>query len=301
MIYQCTKEIIKSLKIEIIDKPEIYNALFAWHVKVLKVNRRNLIYLMNDATKLSVILYGFTAKEFKGFDDYVKKGIADILGDCGVSSLIVQRYLDQIGEAIFTSTGTRKQLGVLNRAALEIEYFWHDLAEEGMLQRKLCEYQNRGLLKNDNGDYVTPKIITKNLFEQTFGSHMVRFDLEKITNLMFMDSDKAYVSFLNMRDGSTCIEKRHTEKCQALDDHEDYIYIQHGQFDFFHHFNRFAKTIDHDQFHQDLERDGHGNGAIGRIKDLLENYTDIQMKWYAYKDGEEQGSAKKWLASVGLM
>ncbi len=78
MIYQCTVDMIKALKVEPSDKPDIYNAVYAWNVKVLKVNRRNLVYLMNNASKPSIILYGMTAKKFKGFDDHVRLGVRTI-------------------------------------------------------------------------------------------------------------------------------------------------------------------------------------------------------------------------------
>ena len=68
MLYQCTKDMLKALKVEKAEKPDTYNGLFAWNVRIMKIRRRNLVYLMNDATRISVILYGVTAKEFKEFE-----------------------------------------------------------------------------------------------------------------------------------------------------------------------------------------------------------------------------------------
>jgi hypothetical protein len=168
MIYQCTKDMLIALKSEKSDKPDIYNDLFAWNVKLKKVNRRNLVYLMNDATKLSVIVYGMTTKEFLKFDDYIKQEIKIILGDCEISNSIIHQYFEQTGKGVFCSSGTRKQLGVLNRAAMDVEYFFEEFIETGFLQRQLSKKQNEGIIKNDSGDYITPKVVMKNLLLRTF-------------------------------------------------------------------------------------------------------------------------------------
>ena len=173
MIYQCTKDMLKALKVKKADKPDIYNEIFSWNVKLMKVKRRNLVYLMNDASKLSIILYVMTAKEFKDFNNLVRNAIKKVLEDCGMDNPIIHLYLEQVGEPLFSFSGTRKQLGVLNRAAMDLEYFFEELSEEGLLQRQLSERQNNSIVKNDNGDYVTPKVITKNLLGKTFGNNVV--------------------------------------------------------------------------------------------------------------------------------
>ncbi len=176
MIYQCTKDLLKALKVEKSDKPDIYNKLFSWNGKVMKVRRRNLVYLMNDASKLSVVLFGMTGKEFKNFDDHVKEGIREVLRDCDVAEDIIDGYLTEAGGGIFTSSGTRKQLGVLNNSALEAEYMFDEFYREGLLQRDLCIQQNQMIVKHDDGDYVTPKNTMKTLLEEHYEKKKTPFD-----------------------------------------------------------------------------------------------------------------------------
>ncbi len=300
MIYQCTKDMLKALKVDVSDKPDIYNELFSWNVKLLKFNRRNLVYLMNDATKLSVILYGLTSKEFKDFDIYVKNGIKEILEDCGVSNDIISQYIDQAIDPIFTSIGTRKQMGSLNRATMDIEWFWEDYSESSIIQRKLSESQNRSIFKNDSGNYVTPKDIVKNLLERTFSSDAIVYDLENIAIYMFSGEDIEFRAVLNIRDGSIGVEESLLDDFDICDD-EDCIFIPNVYFDFFHHFNRFSQDLTNAKFLNELERDGHGRGAIRRIKDLLDKYPEIQEKWYKYKDNVEKEAVEDWLRTEGLM
>lgn len=301
MIYQSTKDMLKALKVETSDKPDIYNELFAWNVKLMKMRRRNLVYLMNDASKLSIILYGMTVKEFKAFDDHVKIGIRKVLEDCGVANKTIEDYLEQAGEAIFTTSGTRKQLGVLNRAAMEVENLLDVLSEEGFLQRKLCEQQNRMIIKNDNGDHVTPKDLMKNLLEETYGSNVVPYDLGDIALYMFMGDNLGMVAFLNIHDGSIYVAEESTEEYEELEYDEDYEMIDQERFDFFHYFNRFLEEINHKEFQEDLNRVRQGKGVIRRIKDLLYLYPEIQKKWYDYEEKAQEEAVREWLESMGLM
>lgn len=301
MIYQCTKDILKALKVDTSDKPDIYNELFAWNVKLMKVRRRNFVYMMNDVSKLSVILYGMTAKEFKAFDDHVKDGVRKVLKDCGVADKTIEQYLEEAGEAIVTSSGTRKQLGVLNRSAMEAEDLVDVLAEEGFLQRKLCEQQNSMIVKNDNGGYVTPKDLVKTLMKKTYGQNTVSYDLGEIALHMFMGDSMGIVAFLNIRDGSICVVEESSDEYEEMEYNEDYEMIPPERFDFFYYFNRFLRGVDHKKFQEELDRVKQGRGIIRRIKDLLCQYPEIQKKWYDYEEKAQEEAVKEWLESMGLM
>ena len=215
---------------------------------------------------------------------------------------IANLYLEEAGEACFTSSGTRRQLGVMNWATEEVKYFFEELSEDGLLQRKLSEMQNDNLMRNDQGDYVTPRVIAKNLLERTYGSNAVQFNLDEIAgNMFWVDDYEDTVLFLDVRTGIICAAERGTEDFEELDCDDGNVIIRKEYFDFYYHFNRFAGGIPNEAFHQDLARWGHGKGAIRRIKDLMHDYPDILERWYEYKNNYEQGVAKEWLESLGVM
>jgi len=301
MIYQCTKDMITTLKKESEAKPDIYNPLFSWNVKVMKVNRRNLVYLMNDASKLSIILYGMTQKEFKDFDEHVKQGIKEILEDCNVPNTLIQQYLDQSGVAIFTSSGTRKQVGVLTQAARDVETFFEELVETGILQRRLCQHQNRSIVKNDDGEYITPQEIMKDLLVKTFGGNGVKFDLGEIALNMFVSDRMEMEPFLNIKNGDIYVAEEGTDEFEDIDFNDDFVHIPIEYFDFFRCFNGFAEGVKNNKFQQDLDRLEYGRGAIRRVKDLLYEYPDIQEQWYEYQEQAENEIVREWLESLGLM
>lgn len=301
MIYNCTKNLLTALKVNPMEKPTIFNELFSWNVKLVKMGRRNLIYMMNDVTKLSVILYGVTAKEFKSFDQVMKEAIEEVLKDCQLPQQTINHYMEDLGEPIFTTSGTRKQLGVLNRAAMEVTYFFADLYSDQILQNGLCAHQNGSIIKNDKGDYVTPKEIMKNLVERTYTTTPVHYNLEKIATHMFAEDRLDRVYFLNIKDGTISLADRGTELSDTLDADEDYNYIRSGHTDFFSTFHQFADEVNNPLFQKDLERFGHGSGAVERIKNQLKNYPFIEKQWYNYSDTLQQKNAQDWLESIGLM
>ena len=301
MIYQCTKDLLKALKVEKTDKPDIYNKLFSWSGKVMKVRRRNLVYLMNDASKLSVVLFGMTGKEFKNFDDHVKEGIREVLRDCDVAEDIIDGYLTEAGEGIFTSSGTRKQLGVLNNSALEAEYMFDEFYREGLLQRDLCIQQNQMIVKHDDGDYVTPKNTMKTLLEEHYEKKKTPFDLGEIALYMFNADDFESVPFLNIHDGSISVIERGTEEYEDIQFDEDYEMIETENFDFIYHFTKFVRGLDHEEFLEKAYDVEAGKGAIRRLKDLLSRYPDIQKQWYEYEEEAQEREVKEWLESRGLI
>ena len=147
MIYQFTKDMLKSLKVEPEDYLEDYDDLYTWNVKKIRINRRHLVYLMNNATKISVIFYGMTQKEYKNFDKIANEGIRQVLIDGQVDDFLIEAYLKDVNKNLYTTVGSRRQMGVLNNAAYITEYLFDDFQEDSLLQRKMSYFQNKLLKK----------------------------------------------------------------------------------------------------------------------------------------------------------
>lgn len=261
------------------------------------------MYLMNDASKLSVILYGMTASEYKNLNHILCDCVKQMLESYDVQAPVITAYLGHAGEPVFTGTGTRKQLGALNRSVLETEYMFDDLHDDELVQWRLSEQQNKGIIKNDNGDYVTPKEIVKNLLMKAYGDYQVAYDLDEIAIHMFRDDHSGMRSFLNIRDGSiTAVESSgayYDDDESELGD--EWIPIRAEHFAFFNEFNQFIRTIDDEAFLDDIARNGHGTGAIRRIKDMMYNYPAVQEQWYVYRDNVQRDKVERWLKSLGLI
>jgi hypothetical protein len=301
MIYHCTKALLEELNTIPVTAYEQRSELFSWNAKVMKVGRRKLVYLMNDASKLSIILYGMTAKEFKEFDNIVSKSLIEVLEDCKVERGVIESYIEDLGSAVFTTIGSRKQIGVLNCAAMESEYSLAGFLEIDLLQRHQCAHMNCGIIKSDKGNYIQPNEVMKNLLEKAYSRGAVDFDLKTIVMHMFTEDRFNMEPYLNIKDGSIIIVEKDTDESGSAELNEDLIYIRHEYYDFFWEFYRFARNIENEDFHSDLDKYGHGNGAIRRIKSLLRNYPDILEEWYAYKSAIENGIARNWLANKGLV
>ncbi len=140
----------------------------------------------------------------------------------------------------------------------------------------------------------------KNLLERIFGENTVSFDLRKIAFHVFAGDYRDTAYFLNIREGRVCVVERSEDEFEEFADDENYEMIPREHFDFYDYFNRFAGSIDHEGFRRELDRVGHGKGAIRRIKDLLNHYPEIQQKGYEYEDEAQKEIVQEWLESLGL-
>jgi hypothetical protein len=290
-----------SLKKDVEIKLDNLDKLYSWSVKLTKINRRNLVYLMNDATKVSVVLYGVTSNEFKNFDVFVKEYISKVLIDCGIDRQIIYQYINQNSNEVFCNSGSKKQLGNINNAVLNVEYIFDDDCENNLFQRRISHIQNQSFFKNDNGDYITPEITMKNLLERTFSNSIVNFEIEMISHYMFNRDKDSIIPLLNIKDGSIKVLNKFLDDYDFYKTNNDFIFIEYRNFDFYYNFSIFSKRIYNMEFQKNIAKYGHGVGSIKRIKDLLNSYPEINQKWRDYQDEIKQEKVKRWLEALGLM
>jgi hypothetical protein len=301
MIYQCTKNMLKSLKKEAEKKPDNLDNLYSWSVKLTKLNRRNLVYLMNDATKISVVLYGITLNEFKNFNVFAKDYISKVLLDCGIDQKIVYQYINHDINEVFCKSGSKRQLGIINNAVLDVEFNFDEDCENNLFQREISLIQNQSFFKNDNGDYITPEITMKNLLERTFSNSIVNFDIEMISQHMFNRDREGIIPLLNIKDGSIKVVNKFLDDYFLYKANNDFVFIDYGNFDFYNKFGLFSKSIYNMDFQMNIAKYGHGVGSIKRITDILNSFPEINQKWCDYQDEIKQEKVKFWLESLGLM
>ncbi|CAI8828086.1 hypothetical protein EMIT07CA2_240033 [Brevibacillus sp. IT-7CA2] len=77
-------------------------------------NRRKCVLLMNNVTRYNFIIYGLKKADFNRFDQLVKEKIAENLIAEGISQTLVEKYLQNVGEATYTETSDRSIIGQMN-------------------------------------------------------------------------------------------------------------------------------------------------------------------------------------------
>ncbi len=301
MIYRCTKDFLNKLKIESQPLPNHYDSLFSWHVKLMKINRQNIVLLVNDETKFQIVLYGLTGKDFHSLDEIFKHALRNALIDIGLSEEILAKYFGQFLVTSYSSTGSKRQLGVLNRIGMDLKYFFEVYNEESTFQKSLSSKMNDMICKIDNGEYAVPRKNMINQLNRRFGNLSFQYNLSEIANEMFFNHGFDNVAFLNIFDGTITLVERESDQFYTLKNDNDYESIRREYFDFYYHFNQFLKRVTDIRFINAYEIIRHGKGSITRTKELLFKFPEIEKQWFNYQEEEKLNKVKLWLTSVGLI
>ncbi len=234
-------------------------------------------------------------------DEIIRETLTTALSDCRIAEDLIAPYIAGVGEPIYTKSGTRQQLGVLNRSALELKYFFDDFKEEGLFQRQLSQHLNTCLYKDDRGGVVEPDQVMAHLLMRTFQVDGKAYDLGEIALHIFSGDRFGYESFLHVPSGEIREVEKDSDDFEDLDFNDAYIFIPSKNLDYWGTFQRFASGVEDPVFLEKLEHLGHGRGAVKRIEGLLGAYPAIERKWFDYRDQIEKELVADWLRSKGLM
>lgn len=138
MIINCTKKLQDELGI----KPtlvEVDNPLFSWHANVIKINRRKIVVLINDASRYAVILYGLRMKEFKNMSSLIIDAIYKTFENDGINTEVISNYLKDAGEVIFSKTQNRTLVARMNKGCEAVEVYSGLINEASIIQVNLAK------------------------------------------------------------------------------------------------------------------------------------------------------------------
>lgn len=115
MLIQCTKKLLDVLKLNPTEGAEEI-PLFSWHANLITINRRKTVVLMNNKNRYVVVLYGLKSKDFKNLDNLIIKAIKATFLEEGINPDIVERFISQSPNIVYTKTKNRTTTGWLNKA-----------------------------------------------------------------------------------------------------------------------------------------------------------------------------------------
>ncbi len=116
MLIKCTKKLLDELKIKPgkTAEPDFYS----WHANIATANRRKTVVLINDATRMAILLYGLKAADFKRFDTIIKDAIRETISVYGTGEELTDKYIG--GAVCYAKTDNKKVLGSLNQIITRI-------------------------------------------------------------------------------------------------------------------------------------------------------------------------------------
>jgi len=161
-----TKKLLDELKIKPTEIKNI-NPIFSWHANIVLVSRRKTIFLINDATRMIIVLYGLKAANFKKLDSLILISIEENLLEGGIDQNLVNKYMDMIkGEVVYTKTDNRSILAALNQT---MPYTYYGLAEvfdaENINQIKY-NMQQLNYITKIGENYEKPIVLLNKYFDE---------------------------------------------------------------------------------------------------------------------------------------
>ena len=122
MLIKATKKLLDELKVipcEISEVP----SFFSWHANITTVNRRKAVMLINDATRMPVLLYGLKAAEFKRLDTLIIDAIKETILAFGIDEVLVGKYITESGAITYTKTDNKGVIGNMNQLVRDLSFY----------------------------------------------------------------------------------------------------------------------------------------------------------------------------------
>jgi hypothetical protein len=152
MHIQCTKAMLDYIKPNLTEH-NTDNDIYAWHAHLVKRSKRNLLVLMHDLSRFTLIFYGVKKSDLKELYHMISVAMANSMIDVGFTPKEISAYLDKQPEALtFGKTKSRTLVARLNKAVemtdhiLSTDGYYEDVIE----QRHASLFNNRLLMCEDN-------------------------------------------------------------------------------------------------------------------------------------------------------
>ena len=181
----CTKKLYEKMKI----KPEEgvnQDPFFSWHANLLKIRGlANLVVLTNDNSGYALVLTGLKQKHFKNLDQYILQALKETLKAESIKSAVVDQYLEQAGEIVFTKTKNRSLITRMNKACEEVYLLFDTININNIVQSETARRISRFLITKIKNHYIEPYQSFFKELKEKYGSGI--FDRRLIEMLITLD------------------------------------------------------------------------------------------------------------------
>lgn len=152
MHIQCTKAMLDYIKPNLAEQ-STDNDMYAWHAHLIKRNKKNLLVLMHDLSRFTVVFYGLKKSHIKELDHMISVAVMNAMMDAGIPLDAIGAYVDRRPESLsFNKTKNRTLVARLNKA---VEMADHILGTDGyhedsIEQRHASLFCNQLMVCEDN-------------------------------------------------------------------------------------------------------------------------------------------------------
>jgi len=136
MHLQCTKAMLDYIKPDLTEK-NTDNDMYAWHAHLVKRSRKNLLVLMHDLSRFTLIFYGVKKSHLRELYQTISVAMVNSMIGVGFTPEEVREYIErQPDELTFNKTKNRTLVARLNKAVettdniLSTEGYYEDNIEQ---------------------------------------------------------------------------------------------------------------------------------------------------------------------------
>lgn len=153
MLIQCTKKLLDKIGVES-EEISQENPLFCWHANLIKIDRSNVVVLVNNSNRYTLVLWGLYAANLKKLEEKIRDVIRETFRAECISDDVIDEYLAAAGDVKFTKTSGRSAVAHLNHSCDNLWFYSNRMGSDfsdGRLGKK-CSSRK---VKFD-GEYVYP-------------------------------------------------------------------------------------------------------------------------------------------------
>ena len=161
MILYCTKAVKDKLKgrtVEYVPSDKCDDSaegLYSWHADLIKLNRKNTLFLVNNKTRFAIFIYEIKAADFKDIENTVTDAIRTVLMNYGIREDMIEAYLDKCREVTFAEKSIRSVIGTMTIMKRYMSYAPDLVYADDKFQMRLTDWIG-DLMYSANKEYFEP-------------------------------------------------------------------------------------------------------------------------------------------------
>ena len=102
---------------------DIIEEFYCWHANIITIKRHKVLIFVNNRSRLVIIACHAKPSAFKNLGELLEEGIRKLFAALCINADVIDEYIKNAGPCRIASTGTKSQIGRMNLAAEEVNWY----------------------------------------------------------------------------------------------------------------------------------------------------------------------------------
>lgn len=185
----CTKTLRTKLRITA-QAPSESNEVFCWSANLLTIKRRQVVVVVNNSSRFSMVLYGLKAKDFARLPALILEEMRVSLAKQGLNLQAIEQYMRSAGPVSLTPTNSARAVARMNKVCELVKFYEYCLGND--MQHKLIQRLNYDLISINKKDYAYPAELLLRDFEQFSSGPVICWPAAELLLKLDLGKQKAW-------------------------------------------------------------------------------------------------------------